>query len=263
MIDVEKIFVPTFQHSSDQVSLIYRDIGRWQILVHANHPFSIKPQALLSLFDLDHFVGCVSTWRCANEHSSPNLRPFLFLYNKHSGGCHLFTEWVIASSLKVILARPSRRSTAGTSTSGTSGSRRFSLILLHERIRRRIRLCNFSHAYPYRGGKCNCFLSHIARWFAIANNLQEFFVHAVLSPDSWPRRSSQIFQFWLQSSYFEFPARYFFSPKFSICDNQVLTSSDESPGHTLPIRSWVSRTLVFLICTILPRCHQMGLCHRQ
>ena len=23
----------------------------------------------------------------------------------------------------------------------------------------------------------------------------------------------------------------------SICDNQVLTSSDESPGHTIPIRS--------------------------
>ena len=44
-------------------------------------------------------------------------------------------------------------------------------------------MVNFSHAYPYRGGNCNCFLSHIARWFPIANNLQEFFVHAVLSPD--------------------------------------------------------------------------------
>ena len=50
----------------------------------------------------------------------------------------------------------------------------------------------------------------------------------------------------------------FFSPSFSICDNQVLLSSDESPGHTIPIRSWVSPTLVFLICTILPRCHHVG-----
>ena len=68
------------------------------------------------------------------------------------------------------------------------------------------------HAYSYRDGNCNCVLSHIARWFPIANHLQEFFVHAVLSLDSWPRRSSQNFRFWPQSSYFEFLAPYFFSP---------------------------------------------------
>ena len=45
-------------------------------------------------------------------------------------------------------------------------------------------MVNFFHAYSYRGGNCNCLLSHIARWFPIANNLQEFFVHAVLTPDS-------------------------------------------------------------------------------
>ena len=53
-----------------------------------------------------------------------------------------FTKWVIANSSKVILARPSRRSTTGTSASGTSGPRWFSLILLHERIRRRIWWCH-------------------------------------------------------------------------------------------------------------------------
>ena len=107
-----------------------------------------------------------------------------------------FTEWVFASSLKVILAKPSRRSTTRTSASGTSGSRWLSLILLHERIRRRIWWWNFFHAYWYRGGNYTCFLSHIARWFPIANNLQELFVHAVLFPDSWPGRSSQNFRFW-------------------------------------------------------------------
>ena len=56
----------------------------------------------------------------------------------------LFTKWVIASSFEVILARPSRHSTTGTLSSGTSGSRWFSLTLLHERIRRRIWWCNFS-----------------------------------------------------------------------------------------------------------------------
>ena len=119
----------------------------------------------------------------------------------------LFTKWVIASSFEVILSRPSRHSTTRAFTSGTSGPRWFSLILLHERIRRRIWWCNFFHAYWYRGGNCNCLLSHTARWFPIANNLQEFLVHAVLFPDSWPRRSSQNFRFWSQNSYFEFPAR--------------------------------------------------------
>ena len=41
-------------------------------------PFFNKATALLSLFDLDHFVGCASTWRCANEHFSPKRQPFLF-----------------------------------------------------------------------------------------------------------------------------------------------------------------------------------------
>ena len=54
------------------------------------------------------------------------------------------TKWVIASSSKVSLARPSRHSSTGTSASGTSGSRWFSLILLHERIRRRTRWFDFS-----------------------------------------------------------------------------------------------------------------------
>ena len=65
-------------------------------------------------------------------------------------------------------------------------------------------------------------LEHCTRWLSTANKLLEFFVHAVLSPDS------------------------------SICENQVQLSSDESPHCTITIRSWVSQTLVFLICTILP-----------
>ena len=112
-----------------------------------------------------------------------------------------FTKWVIASSSKVILARPSRHSTTRTFTSGTSGPRWFSLTLLHERILRRIWWWTFPTLYPYRGGNCNCFLSYIARWFPIANNLQEFFVHAVLFLDSWPRRSSHNIFLWSQNSF--------------------------------------------------------------
>ena len=53
-------------------------------------------------------------------------------------------------------------------------------------------MLNLFHANSYRGGNCNCLLSHTARWFLIADNLQGFFVHAVLFPDSYPRRSFQI-----------------------------------------------------------------------
>ena len=55
----------------------------------------------------------------------------------------LFTEWIGASSFEVILAWPSRHSLTGTLSSGTSGSQRISVILLHERTRRQIRLCHF------------------------------------------------------------------------------------------------------------------------
>ena len=99
--------------------------------------------ALLSPFFLNLVLGCSSTWRCAQEHFSPHLHSF-GLVEQAFWRMPFFTEWVIASSSKVILARPSKRSTAGTFSSGTWGSRWFSLILLHERSRRRIRLCRFS-----------------------------------------------------------------------------------------------------------------------
>ena len=68
--------------------------------------------------------------------------------------------------------------------SGTLGSRRFSLFLLHERNRRRIRLCHFSTLSHIVAETAIVSFSHTAHWFPIANNLQEFFVHAVLIPDS-------------------------------------------------------------------------------
>ena len=52
--------------------------------------------------------------------------------------------------------------------------------LLHERSRRRIRLCHFCTFNC--DGNYNCLLQKSARWLPFANNLQEF-VHAVLSPN--------------------------------------------------------------------------------
>ena len=143
----------------------------------------------------------------------------------------LFTKWIGASSFEVILARPSKHSTAGTLSSGTSGSRRISFILLHERIWRRIRLCHF------------CTLINIVTKTAIVYSG----TLPVGLPLPWPRRFFHNFRFWRQILYFENLAPYFFLPLSSICDNQVQLSSDESPYCTIPIRSWAYQTLVFLI----------------
>ena len=42
-------------------------------------PFFNIATALVSSFFLDLSVGCSSTWRCANEHFSPNRQPLLVL----------------------------------------------------------------------------------------------------------------------------------------------------------------------------------------
>ena len=194
------------------------------------HTFSCQPflinmaTALLSSFFLYFLLVWSSTWRCAYEHLSTKFASTLGLVEQAFWRVPLFTEWIGASSFEVILAKSSRHSTAATFFSGV-----------------------IFHAYWYRGENCNCLL---------LNNLQEFFVHAVLSPDSWPRRFFHNFHSWRQK--FLFLKSCSILRSSSICDNQVLTSSDESPGHTIPIRSWVSQTLVFLIRAILPRCHQVG-----
>ena len=105
----------------------------------------------------------------------------------------LFTEWVVASSFVVILAGPSRHSTTGTISSGTSGSRCFSLILLHERILRRIRLCHFCTLIDIVTETTIVSSGKLPVGFplpTISKNCPRRFV-----PDSWPRRSSRNFLF--------------------------------------------------------------------
>ena len=163
-----------------------------------------------------------------------------------------FAGWVIASSFDVILARPSIHSTTGACSSGTSGSRmkelgegfgcvNFARFLISWQ---KLQLSPSEH----------CPLAFHCQQIS-KNSLYTLFC----SLDSWPRRVFHNFHFWHHNSYFVCTARYFFKPSFSIFDNQVRSSSDESPGRKIPIRSWAYLTLVFLICTVLPRCHQVGL----
>ena len=205
-------FVPISDHFTSQVSPVDRDIHRWQFL------FLLQ----ISLFQQSHSTFVIIRFR-------PFRRLFinlamcewaliikstttLGLVEQAFWRVPFFTKWVIAISFKVILPRPSRHSTHWDFCLWDFGS---SMIFAHSAAWKNSEtdlMVNFSHAYSYRGGNCNCLLSHTAHWFPIANNLQEFFVHAVLFSDSGPRRSSQNFQFWPQNSYFEFPARYFSSP---------------------------------------------------
>ena len=122
-----------------------------------------------------------------------------------------FTEWVIASSSKVILARPSRHSTTGTLTSETSGSRWFSLICCIQEFGdgfngvtlprlfiswRKLQLSPFAHwplvSHCQQSPRILCTRCFVP-WFLTAAFFSKF-----------PFRS--------QNSYFEFSARYFFSP---------------------------------------------------
>ena len=128
----------------------------------------------------------------------PKTATILVFVEQAFGRMPVFTKWVIASSSKVILARSSRHSTTGAFTSGTFGSRWFSLTLLHERILRRIWWWTFSTLIDIVAETAIVSFHTLPVAFPIANNLQEFFVHAVLCPDSWPRRSSQNFHFWPQ-----------------------------------------------------------------
>ena len=100
----------------------------------------------------------------------------------------LYTEWVIASSSKVILARPPRHSTTRTFTLWDFG---FSTHFSHPAAWKKSETdsaASFLHAYWYRDGNCNRLLSNTARWLSTVKNLLHFFVHAVLSLDSWPLR---------------------------------------------------------------------------
>ena len=168
------------------------------------------------------------------------------------------TKWVIASSSKVILARPSWHSTAGTFTSGTSGPRWFSLILPHERIRRRIWWWTFPTLIDIVAETAIVSFHTLSVGFPLPtvskNSLYTLFCslildHGVLLKISNSAPKILISNFLLHTSLHH---------SFQSVIIKVLTSSDESPGRTIPIRSWVFQTLVFFICTILPRCHQVG-----
>ena len=153
-----------------------------------------------------------------------------------------FTEWIGASSFEVILARPSKHATTGTLASGTSGSQCIFSFCCMKEFGQGFECVDFARLLTLRRKLQLSLLEHCPL-ISITNNLLESFVHAFLSPDSWPQRSFYNFRFWPQNSCSANHARYFFSPLSSICDSQVQLSSGEPPYCAIPLRSWVSLTL--------------------
>ena len=91
-----------------------------------------------------------------------------------------FTEWSFASSFEVILARQSSHFPTWASASRTLVLDAFFTFCCARRSWRKDSAVSIVHAYFYRVGNCNCLLSNTAHWLSIANNILDFFVHAVL-----------------------------------------------------------------------------------
>ena len=98
-------------------------------------------------------------------------------------------------------------------------------------------MVDFFHAYSYCGGNAIVSFHTLPVGFPLPtiskNSLYTLFCslildHGVLFKISIPDPKILVSNFLLDTS---------FHHSFSICDNQGLTSSDESPGHTIPIRS--------------------------
>ena len=148
-----------------------------------------------------------------------------------------FTEWSCASSFEVILARQSSHFPTWASASRTLGSRCIFHVLLRRRSWRRIRLCRFCTLIFIVAETANVSFHTLPVGFPFPtiskNSLYTLFCPLILDHGVLLIMSvsgAKILNF-------VYPARYFFSPYFSICDHQVLFSSDESPGRTIPIRS--------------------------
>ena len=159
--------------------------------------------------------------------------------------------------LWVILARQSKHSATGTFASRTSGSRCISLIMPRRRSRRKIRLCCFCTFVDTVTKTAIVSFRTLPVGFPLPT-ISQSSLFTLFCPLILDHGVCLIISVLASIFLIRRFCSILLSPLSSICDNQVLLSSDESPNCTIPTRSWVSQPLVLLICTILPRSHQMG-----
>ena len=202
MIDVKQVLVSTHDryHAWYRVSPISRDFcqgwqrvavqfrsdhssSRW--LLHFCHHSFLDPFAWL-------FIILAMCIRAVFSKSAS----ILGLAEQAFWRMPFFTEWIGASSFEVILARPSP---LGLLPLGLRVLDAFH-ILLRRRSWRRVRLCQFCTLIDIVTETASVSFRTLPVGFPLPTISNNSFVHAVLSPDSWPRRFFHNFQFWLQNS---------------------------------------------------------------
>ena len=170
-----------------------------------------------------------------------------------------FHKWVVASSSNAILARASIRSTVGPFSSGTSGSRCFSLILLHEGIRRRIRLCHFSTLIHTVSETATVSFWTLPVSFALPTiswtSLYALFCPWILDDGVLFTISSCGAKILVSYVLFDTSLHHRFQ---SVTIRSYFLLMSLQVVQLIPIRSLISQTLVFFFCAILPRCHHAG-----
>ena len=138
MIDVEKIFVPTFHHLSYQVALIDRNGSSFMPITIFQHSYCTFVIILFGPFSRPFFNLAMHIRALfPKSASTPGLVEQAFWRMP------FFTEWCSACFFEVILARQSSHFPTCASASSTSGSRCIFHKLLRGRSRRRTRLCQF------------------------------------------------------------------------------------------------------------------------
>ena len=142
---------PIVVHFMSRIQRVSRSIVWLMLLQHGHCTF-------VTIFCLKKKTFCLADHQPDDVH----IKHFPRICN-HSWSCKTSVlegaTFYRMSYCKFLCGNPCRAIetfTTGTFSSGTSGSRRISLFLVHERIWRRIRLCHL-HAYENEGN-CNCLL---------------------------------------------------------------------------------------------------------
>ena len=120
-----------------------------------------------------------------------------------------FTEWVVRSFQVIFCTAVEPFSHLGFCFQDFWFSMHFH-ILLRRISWRKIRLCRFCTIILIVSETASVSIRKLP--VSCPNNLLDFFVHAVLPFDSWPRRLSHNFRFWPHNSSFVNSARYFLLP---------------------------------------------------
>ena len=203
-------------------------------------------------------VGCSSTLKCGNRHLSPALHPDSVFKDFTLGRMPILTRWYRTSTFQIVSARLSKNSASLTSASGASFfSTYFYLVSLMAQRVERLSVSVLVHDHPLMletalvSLRTQAFFFPLVTYTSSSFNTNKPFRLLTTGPVSmFPCLASKF----LNRSFWSI---LLFTIVFNFLINGHRYLFNESPSHTILILFWVAQTLVFLICTTLPGCHQM------